>query len=649
VATRGSRSTRSSRSSDDGLKESIERLTGAFDRLADRLEVLEARGGGGGVDVPSDPLMRHWRRYGPFWALAVIFAIFLAFLPSRPDGNDNATQASDLTPGGASSLDDGSSASDGAGSGATGGGASGGGAGSGGSAASGASAAGPVLAQTFDWLKWAKTGKTISGFDCKKGVRQIPWSSYAVPCVPKFSGNNGGATSRGVTPKEIIVVERKNKDSANSAAVDAAVQQAGFASEDERQATRAEFIKYFNKVFELWGRKVKHVIYTSEFGDSTQEAQSKGKEGACSDAESILEKYKPFIVIGEGTTAPFGECGAALKMMVEGAGAYYPETWYKKYHPYIWAGVMECERIAYMNAEYIGKRLMGRPAKWAKGLQANKPRALGIYVPNNDQYQHCVNIAERIGREKYGDKVTSRYNYVLDISRFPDEAAKGIVQFNADGVTTVLLACDPLSPIFLTQSARGQNYFPEWITNSAGLTDVEQFARLWDQEEIQWSLFGMSQLGDTGLILSEKGEATRTYRVATGTAIPAGAQTEYFALLRLFAMLQAAGPILTPQNVAAAMWQLPPGGLPSLEVGRTSYRSNPDGSPGRDHTGVDDMREIYWLCTNFSSGDAEGSSRCTAPKGDDGKGGKYVATMGGKRFLPGQWPKGDPPVFPEKP
>ena len=37
---------------------------------------------------------------------------------------------------------------------------------------------------------------------------------------------------------------------------------------------------------------------------------------------------------------------------------------------------------------------------------------------------------------------------------------------------------------------RGQNYYPEWITNGAGLTDVEQFARLWDQEEIQWSLWG---------------------------------------------------------------------------------------------------------------------------------------------------------------
>jgi hypothetical protein len=60
------------------------------------------------------------------------------------------------------------------------------------------------------------------------------------------------------------------------------------------------------------------------------------------------------------------------------------------------------------------------------------------------------------------------------------------------------------------------------------------------------------------------------------------------------------------------------------------------------------MREIYWLCSSVS-GDAGGSSRCAEPKAYDGKGGTYIATMGGKRFLPGQWPKADPPVFPEKP
>ena len=627
------------------LEESVDRLAVAFDRLADRLEALEA---GGRPARETDPVMRHIRRYMPFYALASIWALMLIILPTR-QGAQGPEQASEVTAGASESFEAGG------GSVAAGGGAAAPAAGRAGTPAARASVPGVKttvlpggqVTTGFDPLAWKLTGKTRGGFDCGPGIRQLPWSAYAVPCYPAWSGDNGGATARGVTAKEIVLVYRQYPDSANSQAVEAVVQQAGFASSDEFRETRRIFTSYFNKVFELWGRQVKVIEYESEYGNSTDEAQSKGKEGACADADSIIAKYKPFAVFG-GVSAPFGECAAERKLNVWGAGAYYPETWYRKYHPYLWSGVMECERIAYMNAEYIGKRLAGRPAKWAKGLQKNKTRVFGLYVPDNDQYQHCVNIAERVGRERYNSRIASRYNYILDVSRFPDEAAKAIVQFNADGVTSIVLACDPISVIFLTQSARGQEYYPEWITNGAGLTDVDQFARLWDQQEIQWSLFGLSQLGDNAKILGPKGEGTVTYKRATGTDIPPGTQTEYYAMMGIFSILQATGPILTPQNMAATYWRLPPGGAPEFEVGYTSYLTGPDGSrDGRDHTAVDDSREIYWLCTRIGAGDAEGTSRCEEPKGYDGKGGIYKSTYGGKRFLPGQWPREDPPVFPE--
>jgi hypothetical protein len=650
LATRGKRP--SSRTANASLQDSVDRLAGAFDRLADRLEAVEARGGVGGPVVPIDepPIMRHMRRYMPFYALGLLFAVFLAFLPSRPDG---ASQASDLTPGAQEGFDD---------SGLPGGGVDGDGARVGGISQTsagggtgpqvggpGGGGAGSVVA-SFNPLVWAKTGKTQAGFDCTKGVRQIPWSRYAVPCYPAWKGNNGGATTRGVTAKEIVIVNRVFPETASSQATAAFVAAAGFASPDEFRDTRTKFAKYFNDVFELWGRKVKYIVYEAEHGDSTNEALSKGKEEACADADLILSRYKPYAVIGTGSTGVFGECAAERQLISFDAGAYYPETWYRKYHPYIFAGVMECERIAHMNAEYIGKRLANRPAKWSKDRLLDKSkRVIGLIVPDNDQYSHCVNIAEKEGKEKYNASIASRYDYQLDIQRFPDEAAKAIVQFSAAKVTTIFLATDPLIPIFLTQNARGQEYFPEWIINSAGLTDVEQFARLWDQDEIQWSLFGMSQLGPPERILGPKGEGTITYKKAFGTDIPPGTQTEYYSTMRLFSLLQATGPVLTPQNMAAAIPRIPPGGAPEFEVGYSSYATNPAGGPGSDHTAVDDMREVYWLCTSIGGGDAEGSSRCNAPKAYDGKGGTYIATYGGKRFLPGQWPKGDPPVFKEKP
>jgi hypothetical protein len=644
--------TRNGRNSARALQDSVDSLASAFDRLATRLESIDP--GAGSAVSDGDKVTRHIRRYMPFYALATVWALMLLILPTRQNGSDTTNQASALTPGSSETVggagDGGIEGLDGTTGGARSAGRAGGNGGSG--AGAQGSTVGPDTVVVpppdgLDALAWNKTGKTRGGFDCAKGVRQLPWSEYAVPCYPAWSGNNGGATAMGVSAKEIVIVDRDFPDSASSEAVDAFVQQAGFASSDEFEETQHKFYGYFNKVSELWGRKVKLIEYLSEYGNSTDESLSKGKEGACADADSIKAKYKPFLILSGSSV--FGECAAERKMTVLGAGAYYPETWYRKYHPYIWAGVMECERIAHMNAEYLGKRIVNRPAKWSKDLTLDKSkRVMGIYVPTNDQYQYCVKMASKELKDNYNGEFKSTYNYQLDITRFADEAARAIVQFAADRVTTIFLACDPLSPIFLTQQARGQEYFPEWVINSAGLTDVEQFARLWDQEEIQWSLWGMSQLGDISRILGPKGEGTITYKKAFGTDIPPGTQSVYYGVLGIFGILQATGPNLTQQNLAAAYWRLPPGGAPHFEVGYTSYLTDPFGKPGHDHTAVDDMREVYWLCTSFS-GDAEGTSRCASPKGSDGKGGLYVPTYNGKRFLPGEWPVGEAPVFKEKP
>jgi len=113
--------------------------------------------------------------------------------------------------------------------------------------------------------------------------------------------------------------------------------------------------------------------------------------------------------------------------------------------------------------------------------------------------------------------------------------------------------------------------------------------------------------------------------------------------VEIFNMIQAAGPILNPQTLAAGLRALPPGGVPlagspgvespAFSYGTWSYNSNPDGStPGFSHTLVTDSREVYW------------DSDATSPY--DGKKGAYAATMDGKRFTNGQWPTGDPPIYP---
>ncbi len=613
------------------LQDSVEQLAAAFERMSSRLDRIEP------VTEDRDRVARHVRRFMPFYALAAVWALMLILLPTRGEESPNAAgHASALTPGAAETAETGTGVVLGALGPSTAnsvnGRRSGSGTSTGGARRNGAAAqavSGAPSLERLDPLAWNEVGKTRGGFDCKNGVRQIPWSAYAVPCFPAWSGENAGATYRGVTSKEIVIVRRKFPESANSQAVDAIAQQAGAAPTEVTDEIRNVFRKYFNKVFELWGRKIRFIDWESQYGDSTAEAQGRGKEGACADANIIANELKAFGVMDGGQA--FSECAAERKMMVFNAAGYYPESYYDEYHPYLWNGVPDCERISFQLAEYMGKRLVGRPAKWAKGLERNKQRKFAVFIPNNDAYQACGNRMEAELKGKYNSGFASRYNYTLDISRLPDEAAKAIIQFKADGATSIVLACDPFSPIFLTQSAKSQQYNPEWLIIGVALTDVDNVGRLWDQSQVRNSAFGMSQLGATEKILGPQGEAPRTYKTITGTTIEPGTTGDYHGLVLLFNVLQAAGPTVTPETVATAFVRLPPGGAPRFEVGYASYRDGPDGRAGtHDHTAIDDAREIWW------NADANGF---------DGKKGTFEETMDGKRFRNGEWPKGDPPVF----
>jgi hypothetical protein len=493
------------------------------------------------------------------------------------------------------------------------------------------------------------TGKARLGFDCTPEARQIPHSSYATPCQNVYDGANGGATFRGVTDKEITIVRRKFPDSANSRAVDQVNQQAGYASSDTTEVVRKAYIDYFNKAYELYGRKIKYVIYESENGDSTAEVQSKGKEGACLDAEKIVKELKAFAVFGGGTQ-PFSECAAERSLPVFGASAYFPESYMKKYHPFMWNTVMECERISYQVAEYIGKRLLNKPAKWAGDpVLQKKTRYFATYVPDNDGYQSCVAITKRELKGKYGVQDTGpQYNYQLDISRFPDQAAQASVQFAAAGATTVILACDYISTTVLTAAAEQQNWRPEWFQIGTAANDVDNSARLFHQGQVNGHLFGPSQLGATQKLIGENSEPGKVFRDATGKAIPEGTSGDYFTLVLMYNLLQAAGPNLTPATIGAGAKTIPPGGAPDFPAGYWSLADGPDGTPGvGDHTTIDDSREIYWVSQGCGS-TCTGKASDPYYNGPDGKAGTYKETYNGKRFRNGEWPQEEPPIYPAR-
>jgi hypothetical protein len=486
----------------------------------------------------------------------------------------------------------------------------------------------------------AGTGTTVGGTACSSGVAQFD-SPYAPPCLPAFTGNNGGATSNGVTADKILIAERVFPSTANSQAVAAEARNDGQALPQVTDQVEQVFLNYFNKVYELYGRQVVIQNVTAT-GNVTTESLNQGQAQACADADTIANQVHAFGELSAfnnflmGGTGPFSACAAQQKLIEFNGDDYFDEGTYQQLNPYVWNIASDCERISNQNAGVDAAYLAGKPAVYAGDpALKTKVRKFGVYTPTLPAYQHCNSVFTSLMTGKYqvpADAVNTVFTYGLDISTFQQSAQQAVLQFKAAGVTTVVLACDPYSAAFITKAAAAQNYHPEWMINGAALNDEDQYAQSFDQGEVTGHLFGLSELAAAQNVQGPNSLAGKLYQQLTGHAIPAGTDGNYPFLVEMFNALQAAGPQLTPDNLARGVHALPVLGAPSYNYGAWNFNAGPSGQPNSgDHTAFSDARFVYWDGT------------ATSPV--NGKTGTYVAMFGGKRFTLGAWPSQLPPLF----
>ena len=591
----------------------------------------------------SDPFARrslrvayHLRRYSVIYVLAALGALTLGLLPTI--GNDS----------GSANLSSGGTSNGGAYGGASPGAAAPGAAGLSAGAVNAGGAAQPGLGGTNGTnggfsngsttggpvgTVQVGTGLTRAGYKCTSGVRQLPYSQYAAPCVAKFAGNNGGHTWNGVTGSTITIALRKTSDAqgANAQAVDAEAEAAGGVTPEVGEQYTRQLIAWANKTFEFYGRQIKLVDFNGT-GNGTNESLGTDQAAACSDADEAANTVHAFADLqwnGLYEYEPFAACAPRYKLMVPFGALYYPESEYVHENPYVWSITTSCSIGGSEVAEFLGKQIAPYPAKWAGmdgalNMQGTQ-RKFANYVPSNGGYQECAKNTRDTLEHKYGLAANrwDQYNYALDISQAGTDSNKASIQFASDHDTSVILSTDPIAPTFLTQACQNQNYYPEWILTGVALTDQDNWAQLWDQHEITGRLFGLSQLGSTSVALDPNGEAAQSLKAA-GVPLNPGSALIYYEMLPVFDMLQAAGPILTPANFAAGVHSLPLSGGPTGADGTWYF--------GNTHTGIIDSREIYWDASKTSAA--------------DGKPGTYLVIYGGRRFRLGQYPTGEPPFYP---
>jgi ABC-type branched-subunit amino acid transport system substrate-binding protein len=541
-----------------------------------------------GDDRPRPGWTRTAKRYGPFVAVVVVIGIAVALFGGGGDDGDEG----------------------------------------GGGSATGVDA--PIdndeliASGPMTWQKAEAEGRTEDidwgpNCDTERGTIRLPVIG-APPCVEPFTGDNGGATSAGVTADEVKVIYYQpdpTTDPAGSALLSAT---GADVNPDTAFQAVENYAALYNEVFETYGRHVTVERYMATGpGDDVETARA--------DAIAIAERH-PFAVIGGPTqTGPAFAAELASRGIICGvdcAGST-PEQEVREYYPYIYQPGPTPDQAVALAAEMFGNLAGPGPAELAGDPATREQDRVYAVVhydtPDGDHEPVFEAFKDQLAEN--GIDLETDVRFELDFSRMQDNARTIISRLKSAGVTTVIFYGDPLTPAALTEEATAQDYHPEWLLGPSVLADTTIFARQNDSE--QWSHgFGMSLLPARGE-RSTQG-AWHVYEWAYGETPPNNTVGVIDPRVRsLFTGIHLAGPDLTPETFRDGVFRNPVSGggptTPQVSLGDHGVW------PELDLGGIDDVTAIWW----------DPEARGEDETGAEGAG-MYRYAHGGERYTIGHLP-----------
>ena len=467
------------------------------------------------------------------------------------------------------------------------------------------------IADQVDW------GKRC---DTKTGRLAVP-DYFAPECMAPFSGDNGGATSTGVTADEITLVNYVGPDSDPIIAyITDAIH-----NDDTTQNyfdTMKGLVAYYQAFYELYGRKINLVTYQGT-GIANDEVAARA------DAATIAEQYSPFAVLGgPALTSAFADELAARKVLCIGCTPGQPPEFYEQRDPYVWGLDGSAIQKQTHVLEFIKKQLVGKNAEHGGDAVKGQTRKFGlVYLESSGASK---DLADTFASEmdKAGATLAAVSAYQLDPATIQQTASQVITKMKAAGVTSIVFSGDPVAPRDFTKEATAQEYFPEWIVAASTLVDVTAFARTYDQQ--QWAhAFGVTQLAARSDPTTAGAYAN--YKWFTGQEPPANDSIGVIAPnpALFFAVVQAVGPNLTPETFRDTLFSRE-GTKAAISQPYLSYGDKGYWGGVPDYQGVDDATAFWWDAT--ATGPDEIRREGT---------GMYQYVDGGKRYLPGEWPTED--------
>jgi hypothetical protein len=489
--------------------------------------------------------------------------------------------------------------------------------------------------------------------------------------VPAFSGSNGGSTYPGVTAKSITVAVPLTNNQAQAAAIAAAGQVTD--TPTQIKDTAQAWVNLFEHHVQTYGRTVNLAYFTSSYNSNDTTAAQNAE--CISDATYVAKQLHAFISWDEQNQ----ECGTVAyqnTLSKDGVVCYctvtVPSSYYLNWAPYVWGTGLPDETQGYlMRAEVVCDEIGPFPPKFAGEADLNYPlkknRTFGLIWPGAsslDNTEAYVAGARFFAQQLKACGITLVENVSFPIvdTNGPADAQTIMSKFKSEHISDVILVSDPIDPIYLTSAATKQAYFPEWIDTGSALTDETHYGRLYDQT--QWRhAFGISLLADR--VSNNLSDAYRMYNWAYGANPPAQyyGPIEYLFMLTLFNGIELAGPDLTPYT---------------FQCGEPPYTSGTHSGPLGSSNGVPCVGATYSGLFGYPMSPTNWRSRVTNPLiswgsrlwswddynlFDDGTliwwdpqasgpdelnnlgVGMWRYVNGGKRYLWGQFPKGNPPWF----
>ena len=443
---------------------------------------------------------------------------------------------------------------------------------------------------------------------CTADGRQFD-ALYAPPCIPRFTGDNGGATSIGVSADTIDVVFFYPEQNEQVSAI--------VGPPPERAAALEAFSKWINRHYELYGRTLRVKQYYSECPNTPKDYDR------CYAAAREVVKMKPFAVVWYTSAYPemydiWAEAG-----IISLGGFWFDQSFYTDRRPYRWDLWMDGSQTADLVAAFYCKNMAVKRADHAGvvihpsiGGRAT-PRRLAII--GGDDPSAIANgrrVQSRVRRCTRGAETP----FAAGISNNIDRAATSLQSLTSklisEKVTTVICLCESVSTAIVSSYFTANNYFPEHLLNGQGYMDTDETGRLAD--DAQWAhAFGLSQLGLAAPVANS--DSTRAWREQGKDGLPCGesdCNLEFGYLTLIATGAQVAGPQLRAANFEAGLMAL-------------SFRSIPETEPRggfgpSDYTFFDDVKLVYWDERARSTGDRER--------------GAYVPLSGGRRYTLSELP-----------